>query len=151
MMARRGCHHYSILIISIWEGDVVMSIENGNIDIEGGQRKELVCHDDIARIAKMNKEDLNVYAHSRLDKKLDLTRRINNLRLDVITMVKKELKLPSINNEENTKTDTDQPIKEKARFVYEPKRQRVLEATNMLLKRTDLIPCWLVDKDGRKL
>lgn len=127
-------------------------MEDKEIDIdEGKHREELVCQEDIAKIAKMSKEDLKDYAHSRLDKKLDLTRRISNLRMDVITLIKSKLDLPQTIQSENKDSGKEKPKKKKAKFVYEPKRQRVFEATEMLLKKSDLIPCWLIDKDGKEL
>jgi hypothetical protein len=116
-------------------------------------RSELVCKEDIPKIVKMTKDELQAYAHSRLGNKLDLSRRIKLLRLDVATSVKEKLKLPkdSIEEVEGGNEVKEKVKDEKAEFVFEPKRRRVFEATDMLLKRTDLIHCWIVDKDGKKL
>ncbi|MCP3967547.1 MAG: hypothetical protein GY718_14555 [Lentisphaerae bacterium] len=127
-------------------------MEDNNIDIEeGSHREELVCQEDISKISTMNKNGLEVYAHSRLDAKLDLTRKLKELRIQVITLVKKKLDLPT-GNTGDVKDEKEVPLKkQKPEFVLEPKRRRVFEATDMLLKRTDLIPVWLIDKDGKKL
>jgi hypothetical protein len=127
-------------------------MEDDKIDIdEGSLREELVCQEDVVKISTMTKEELNKYAHSRLGKKLDLTRRINNLRMDVLTLVKNKLKTSTNDTVETDSVCEEKPKEKEARFVYEPQRDRVFEATAMLLKRTDLIPCWIVDKDGKKL
>jgi hypothetical protein len=114
-------------------------------------RGELVCLEDIPKITKMTKEELKNYSHSRLGKKLDLTRRLKMLRLDVATAVKNKLKLPqdvdeSLSNDAVKAKEDDVP-----EFVFEPKRRRVFEYTELLGKRSDLITCWLVDKDGKRL
>lgn len=126
-------------------------MEDDKIEIEeASNREELVCQEDIAKIAKLTKEELQKYAHSRLGKELDLSRRISLLRMDLCTLVKNKLNLPNIETNNENK-DPKKPKERVADFVFEPKRRRVFEMTNELKKRTDLIHCWIVDKDGKDL
>jgi hypothetical protein len=129
------------------------TMEDDKIEIEeASNREELISQADIAKIAKMTKEDLQNYSHSRLGKKLDLSRRSSLLKIDVITMVKNRLKLPLDEKGEGVEETSEEPLKEKVvEFVFEPSRRRVFVATSELKKRTDLIHCWLVDKDGKVL
>jgi hypothetical protein len=129
------------------------TMEDDKIEIEEGEhRAELVCQDDIAKIAKLTKEELKKYAHSRLGKELDLTRRISLLRIDVITLVKNKLNLPNAEaKSDSTETPTEKVADRTVEYVFEPVRRRVFEVTAELLKRTDLIHCWLIDEDGKEL
>jgi hypothetical protein len=129
------------------------TMEDDGIEIEeASNREELVCQADLAKIAKMTKEDLQKYAHSRLGKKLDLSRRSSLLKIDVCTLVKNRLKLPLDERGEGVEEAPKESKKKKVvEFIFEPKRRRVFVATDELKKRTDLIHCWLVDKDGKGL
>lgn len=126
--------------------------EDEGIDIAEGKefRAELVCVEDILKIIEMEKDELKKYAHSRLGRKLDLNKRIKMLRLEVVTLVKNKLKLPQDTDNSNAGPKA-KPETEVAEFVFSPTNRRVFEATELLLKRTDLIPCWLVDEKGKKL
>ncbi len=128
-------------------------IVEGRVGEESEHRSELVCQEDIALITKMSKDELSKYAHSRLGKKLDLTRRLKMLRLDVVMLVKGKLKLPTDTDGEAKAEEGKVVISEKAvpEFIFEPKRRRVFEWTELLAKRSDLIECWLVDKKGKRI
>ncbi len=124
------------------------------LDIGEGKeahREELVRAEDILKIVEMTKENLRKYAHSRLGKKLDLNKRLKMLRLEVVTLVKNKLKLPQDVDSSNVTKKPTSNAKEEAEFVFNPANRRVFEWTELFAKRTDLIECWLVDKDGKRL
>jgi hypothetical protein len=131
--------------------DKGIEIAEGKIDNEAGLREDLVCQEDIALVTKMSKDELKKYAHSRLDKKLDLTRRIKMLRLDVVMLIKDKLKLSTDTSEKSNETEVKILEDEKPEFIFQPKRRRVFEWTEVLSKKDDLIECWLVDKKGKRL
>ena len=137
--------------IEIAEGKVKVADNSVAIDESAGLRADLVCQEDIALVTKMTKDELKKYAHSRLDKKLDLTRRLKMLRLDVVMLIKTKLQIPT--DTEGKPKDTVVEIAEDAKpeFIFEPKRRRVFEWTELLAKRDDLIECWLVDKKGKRI
>ncbi len=132
--------------------DKGIEISEAKVEDDAGHRSELVCQEDIALVTKMSKDELKKYAHSRLDKKLDLNRRLKMLRLDVVMLIKGKLQLPTDTDgtppEESNVVVSDKAVPE---FVFEPKRRRVFEWTELLGKRDDLIECWLVDKKGKRL
>lgn len=113
-------------------------------------RSELVCKEDILKVVEMDKVGLEKYANSRLGKKLDLNKRLKILRIEVVVHIKNKLSLP---------TDTDSSnivVKEKGErenpeFIFNPANRRIFEWTDLLSKRTDLIECYVVDEEGKRL
>lgn len=115
-----------------------------------GHRSELVCKEDILKVVEMDKVGLEKYAHSRLGKKLDLSKRLKMLRMEVVVHIKNKLAIP-------TDTDSNNVVaKETAEdanpeFIFNPANRRIFEWTELLAKRTDLIECYVVDEEGKRL
>lgn len=127
-------------------------------EMQKGKREELVELSDIQLIDGMTKDELNDYAITRLGVDLVLGDKIKPLKLKVITMIKERLekgknktdKSPddkSTNNQVADKQDKDKGPE----FIFNPKNRRVLEYTENLATREDLIPCWIVDEKGKRL
>ena len=113
-------------------------------------RGELVCKSDILKVVEMDKVGLEKYAHSRLGKKLDLNKRLKMLKTEVVIHIKNKLALPTDTDSDNT------PVKGSAEkknpeFVFNPVNRRIFEWTVLLAKRTDLIDCYVVDEEGKRL
>jgi hypothetical protein len=115
-----------------------------------GKKAELVCKDDIKRVMDYDKIGLQKYAHDRLGKELDLGKRIKMLKTEVVLLIQKKLDLPTDVDTSNV-TSKDAPENKEAEFVFNPVNRRIFEATELLLKRTDLIPCHVVDEEGKRI
>lgn len=115
-----------------------------------GKKGELVCNEDIKKVMDYDKISLQKYAHSRLGKELDLGKRIKMLRTEVALLIQKKLNLPTDVDTSNVNSK-DAPEDEVAEFVFNPANRRIFEATELLLKRTDLIPCHVVDEEGKRI
>lgn len=119
---------------------------------EGKQahRGELVCKEDILKVVEMDKVGLEKYADSRLGKKLDLSKRLKMLRMEVVVLIKNKLSLPT---DTDTSDVTSKEVGETANpeFVFNPKNRRIFDWTELLEKRTDLIACYVVDEEGKRL
>ncbi|MHC4322317.1 MAG: hypothetical protein ACYST3_08580 [Planctomycetota bacterium] len=113
-------------------------------------RPELVCKEDILKVLEMDKIGLQKYCSSRLQKNIDLSRRLKQLKLDVVTMIKDKLNMPTDTNSDNVQK-ADAPVKRTPEFIFNPKNRRVFEWTEMLAKRDDLIEVWLVDENGKRV
>jgi hypothetical protein len=125
--------------------------EDEKIDIaESAHRAELVCKADILKVVEMDKMGLQKYADSRLGKKLDLSKKLKMLRTDVVIHIKNKLKIPS-NSVDNATGEPAVEVEKVPEFIFNPKNRRVFEWTELLAKRTDLIECWLIDKEGKRL
>ncbi len=125
--------------------------EDEKINIaESAHRAELVCREDILKVVEMDKVGLQKYADSRLGKQLDLSKKLKMLRTEVVIHIKNRLKLPS-DSVENSTGKPDVEAKKVPEFIFNPKNRRVFEWTELLAKRTDLIECWLIDKEGKRL
>jgi hypothetical protein len=114
------------------------------------KRPELVCKEDILKVLEMDKIDIQKYCSSRLDKNVDMSRRLKQLRLDAVTMIKGKLNLPTDTNS-SLVDKKDAPKDAKPEFVFNPKNRRIFEWTPMLSKKIDLIEVWLVDKDDNRV
>lgn len=131
--------------IDITEG-VAMDVKEDTKE----KRSELVCKEDISKVLDFDKVSLQKYAHSRLGKELDLNKRIKQLRTEVVLLIQKKLDLPTDTNPSNVDAE-ENPVSKTAEFMFNPKNRRIFEATELLLKRTDLIPCWIIDEEGKRL
>lgn len=122
------------------------------LDIAEGKefRSELVCKEDVQKVMDMDKVQLQKYAHSRLGKELDLSRRIKQLRTDVIILIQKKLDLPTDTDVSNVKTKQT-PVSDNPEYIFNPANRRIFEWTELLDKRTDLIPCYICDLEGKRL
>jgi hypothetical protein len=126
--------------------------EDEKIDIaESAHRAELVCREDILKVVEMDKVQLQKYADSRLDKKLDLSKKLKMLRTEVVIHIKNKLSIPTSTDNGNASAFKQVDVSQKPEFIFNPKNRRVFEWTELLAKRTDLIECWLVDKEGKRL
>ena len=114
------------------------------------KRSELVCKEDIKKVLDFDKVALQKYAHSRLGKELDLSKRIKMLKTEVVILIQKKLDLPTDTDSSNVKVK-EAPAEAKVEFMFNPSNRRIFEATELLLKRTDLIPCFLIDEEGKRL
>ncbi len=132
------------------KADVAQSEESLAIGEGKAHRSELVCREDILKVVEMDKPALQKYADSRLGKRLDLSKRLKMLRTEVVLLIKNKLKLPTDTNS-NSVTVKETGGKQVPEFIFNPKNRRVFEWTELLAKRTDLIECWLVDEEGKRL
>jgi hypothetical protein len=117
---------------------------------EGAHRAELVCKEDILKVMDMDKPALKKYTDSRLGKKIDLSKRLKVLRTEVVLHIKNKLQLPT-DTDTSMLTEKEGGAKTLPEFIFNPKNRRVFEWTELLAKRTDLIECWLVDEEGKRL
>ncbi len=126
--------------------------EDEKLEIAEGaaHRPELVCKEDILKVVEMDKVALQKYAHSRLGKEIDLTKRIKMLRTEVVMLIKSKIGTSASTNEKEVET-IETREKQVPEFIFNPKNRRVFEWTELLAKRTDLIECWLVDEKGKRL
>jgi hypothetical protein len=131
--------------LTIDEG-VVMDVKEETKE----KRSELVCEEDIKKVLDFDKVALQKYAHSRLGKELDLSKRIKMLKTEVVLLIQKKLDLPTDTNSSMV-DKKEAPVSKEAEFMFNPKNRRIFEATELLLKRTDLIPCWIIDEEGKRL
>jgi hypothetical protein len=72
------------------------------------------------------------------------------LRTEVVIHIKNKLKIPS-NSADSATGEPAVEVEKVPEFIFNPKNRRVLEWTALLAKRTDLIECWLIDKEGKRL
>jgi deoxycytidine triphosphate deaminase len=125
----------------------------GEAETEKGKREELVEMSDIQLLEGMSKDQLNEYSISRFGIDLKLSDKIKPLKFKVATMIKEKAGKKTGKGDSSTKSngkETDKPSKQ-AEFIFNPKNRRVLEYTENLATRADLIPCWIVDKKGKIL
>jgi len=87
-------------------------------------------------ISEMNKDELAAVA-AELGVEIDKRHKLEDLRKEVAGLVSKGVQPPKAGQDE---------LKEKAKFVKNPKTGFVFPATELLMKRTDLV--WL-DKDKK--
>ncbi|MGR3302389.1 MAG: hypothetical protein ACUZ8I_07770 [Candidatus Scalindua sp.] len=140
------------------EGKVVSEEEKGlNLQEEenskdGGHREELVEISDIALVLKMNKEDLQEYAITRLNTDLNLNDRIKLLRVRVVHLINGQLKgnAEDIKPVEKAKSGP-QKASNKPEFIFNPANRRIFEWTETLGQRVDYVPCFVVDLNGNRL
>jgi hypothetical protein len=119
---------------------------------EEAHRPELVCKEDIMKVVDMDKPTLQKYADSRLGKKLDLSKRLKMLHTEVVIHIKNKLSLPTDTvGKPDGLMEEAVKLRENPEFIFNPKNRRVFEWTVLLAKRTDLIECWPVDKEGKRL
>ncbi len=142
------------------EPDLKNTEETGNVEdeeivIDEAQvgkefREELVCKEDILKVVEYDKEQLDKYAHSRLGKKLDLSKRIKQLRTEVVLLINTKLNLPT---DTDSSAVTEKPVTQKRNpeFVFNPQNRSIFEWTEILARRSELIPCYVVDLEGKKL
>lgn len=129
-----------------------LSQEDEEINIAEGYRSELVCKEDMLKVNDMDKVSLQKYADSRLGKKLDLSKRIKMLRTEVILLIKNKLSIPTDTvGKPDGLTEMECKLRENPEFIFNPKNRRVFEWTELLSRRTDLIECWLIDEEGKRL
>lgn len=131
--------------------------EDEKINIEEGQvgkefRSELVDKDDVHKVTDMNKEQLQKYVHERFGKELDLSKRIKQLKTEVVILIQNKLNLPT---DVVGKPDglTEELVRQRANpeFIFNKTNRRIFEWTELLAKRADLVPCYLVDLKGKRL
>jgi len=132
--------------INITEG-VAMDVKEDTKE----KRSELVCEEDIKKVLDFDKVALQKYAHSRLGKELDLSKRIKMLKTEVVILIQRRLDLPTDAVQGDCKDSSKAPVSKEAEFMFNPKNRRIFEATELLLKRTDLIPCFVIDEEGKRL
>jgi hypothetical protein len=120
--------------------------------VEKEFRSELVDKDDVYKVMDMDKVALQKYAHSRLGKELDLNKRIKQLKTDVVIMIQNKLNLPTdvVGRPDGL---TEESVKERVNpeFIFNKANRRIFEWTELLDKRTDLIPCYVCDLEGKRL
>jgi hypothetical protein len=134
--------------LSVNPEDEKIAIEEAQVGKEF--RAELVCKEDILKVVEMDKMSLEKYAHSRLGKKLDLSKRVKILRMEVVVLIKNKLSIP-MDVDRSLVPKTHAPQGSEPEFIFNPVNRRVFEYTAILGKRSELIPCWLVDEEGKKL
>jgi hypothetical protein len=132
--------------------DIKEAQVGGEIEVEDHKefRSELVCKEDIVKVLEYDKVELQKYAHSRLGKEIDLSKRIKQLRTEVVLLIQKKLDLPTDTDSSAVKTK-QALISKNPEFIFNPKMRRIFEWTELLSKRTDLIPCHVVDLEGKRL
>jgi hypothetical protein len=87
-----------------------------------------------------------------LGKKLDLSKRLKMLHTEVVIHIKNKLSLPTDTvGKPDGLMEEAVKLRENPEFIFNPKNRRVFEWTVLLAKRTDLIECWPVDKEGKRL
>jgi hypothetical protein len=114
-------------------------------------RPELVCREDILKVVEMDKMGLQKYTDSRLGKRLDLSKRLKMLRTEVVLLIKNKLEIPTDTNSSNVNIKETGETRITPEYIFNPKNRRVFEWTELLAKRTDLIECWLIDEEGKRL
>lgn len=117
-------------------------------ETEAAKREELVIPSDIHEVLKMTKDELKDYAFTRFGIKLDLTKKIKNLQLDVVMLIKK--KLGKLKEAENTgKTEKKKTNEDGApKYLLHTGNGRILDYTEILAARPDCVPC---DENGKRL
>ncbi len=115
-------------------------------------RPELICKEDILKILEMDKDQLQKYSTSRLNKKIDLSRRVKQLRLEVATSVKNKLNIPTdtVGKPDGLMEEVVK-LRKTPEFIFNPLNRRVFEWSAMLARRDDLIEVWLVDENGKRI
>jgi hypothetical protein len=115
-----------------------------------GHRSELVTLSDVELIEDMTKDEIATYCSSRFAKPIDKSKKLKSIKMQAIMWIKERLNMPSIQKEGENQAEA-KPRVLKAEFVFNPANRRVFEASPLLLKNSDLIHCWIVDKNGKKL
>lgn len=112
-----------------------------------------VIEEDLKQVKSMNKDQLHEYA-KRTDKfnlVLDKLRPFNQLKNQVIGLIKTRLFEEKQEKQAliNLGGGVVNPKEELSLgYLLNPVNNKVVEATNLLLNRVDLLPC---DKDGKRI
>ena len=85
-----------------------------------------------------------------MGKKLDLNKRIKQLKTEVIILIKNKLDMP-IDTDRSNINIKEAPVSKNPEFIFNPANRRIFEYTEILSKRTELIPCYVVDEEGKRL
>lgn len=111
----------------------------------------MVSKDDIQKVVLMSKDSLKIYAQKELSISLDLAddkwKKISTIRAYIVKIIKEKLDIP-VEKDDATIEEVGETSSVKVEWLYNPSNKTVLEATEFLLKRSDLIPC---DKNGNSL
>ncbi len=128
------------------------ALELGEVPTGEGHREELVELSDIKLVNEFTKDELQEYAITRLSTDLNLSKRVKLLRLEVINKIRERLKTgtdkkePIVNNKSGLEKAKNHP-----EFIFNPANRRIFEWTEILGKRTDYVPCYVVDLLGNRL
>lgn len=132
--------------------EVEKGLDLGEVPTTEGHREELVELSDIKLVMEMTKDELQEYAITRLGTDLVLGDRVKLIRLKVVNIIREKLKDGS-DKKESVVNNNSGPEKASSHpeFIFNPANRRIFEWTEILGKRADYIPCYVVDLTGKRL
>lgn len=113
--------------------------------------RSVVTMKDINRVKKMNKDDLKKWVNQpcTFNHVIDTTRSITHLRNQVIGMIKVRIGEEIEKKRKDGENVDDMDAGELSLgYLLNPANNRIFEATAVLLRRQDFIPC---DKEGNRI
>ncbi len=117
-----------------------------------GFRSELVSISDVEKVDDMTKDQLAEYAFSRFNITLNKGEKVKFLKFKVINSIREKLKHPEAKVDpkaEETRTEVE--VTRKPEYMFNPRNRKIFEWSEILVKRGELVECFIVDKKGKLL